>query len=97
MNDWEEAIEAYKKVLEVAPGNEPAKQNMAACQSAIEKQKQKEKNLYSTIFKKLAAQLESVRLSSLSHSHSHHILILSETNRLCLCCISIAISPRELF
>ena len=81
MNDWEEAIDAYKKVLEVAPGNEPAKQNMAACQSAIEKQKQKEKNLYSTMFKKLAAELESVCLSSLSHS-----LILSETNRLCFCC-----------
>lgn len=60
MNEWEEAIEAYKKVLAVAPGNEPAKQNMSACQHSIETQKQKEKNLYANMFKKLAAEINSV-------------------------------------
>lgn len=60
MNEWEEAIEAYKKVLEIAAENAPAKENMAACHSAIEKQKAKEKNLYVNIFKKLAAEIESV-------------------------------------
>jgi FK506-binding protein 4/5 len=60
MSNYDEAMKDFQEVLKLNPSNSAAKQSIQTCRDQIKAYQQKEKQLYASIFAKMAKQSEKV-------------------------------------
>ncbi len=58
MQNYEEAVASFQQVLKIESGNKAAVKQLEMCRSKQRSQREKEKKLYSNMFRKLAQEDE---------------------------------------
>lgn len=61
LSNYDEAVADFQEVIKLNPENSAAKQSIQTCRQQIKAYQQKEKQLYASIFAKMAQQSEKVR------------------------------------
>lgn len=60
MSNYEDAMKDFQEVLKLNPSNSAAKQSLQTCREQMKAYHQKEKQLYASIFAKMAQKSEKV-------------------------------------
>lgn len=70
MSNHEESMKDFQEVLKINPGNGAAKQSMQTCRDQVKAYQQKEKQLYTNIFAKMAKSSEKASASQETNGES---------------------------